>query len=74
MVSARKVLQLIFSVTWPEPFINLEKVHQKWLTSKSSDRIEMYHPKISGFEQILKSRGTRNTDSVESTAQITLPS
>lgn len=64
---------LLLTVTWPEPLINLEKLHRKWFTPNSLDRIEMYHLKMAGFEQFSKLCRTRNTASVESTAKIPLP-
>lgn len=37
------------------------------------DRIEIYHPKLTGFEQFLKSCTGSSTDSIDSTARILLP-
>lgn len=61
------------TVTWPSPLVDLTHLHRKWLQSKGPERMEMYHPKMIGFEKFLKSCRSRNVDSVESMAKITLP-
>lgn len=42
---------LLLIVTWPNPLVSLHHLHWKLLISKSSDHIEIYHPKLIGFEQ-----------------------
>lgn len=64
---------LELTVEWPEPMVNLENLHKKWLNSTSDDRIEKYHPKYIGFEAALKRFRARDSDIIESTAQIALP-
>lgn len=64
---------LFLVIMWPDPLVNLKHLHRKWLTAKGPDKIELYHPKLVGFEHFLKSCRSRSTDSVESTARISLP-
>lgn len=64
---------LEISITWPNPMVELKMLHRKWLQADGSDRIEVYHPKLIGFERFLKSYRTRSTDKIESTARINLP-
>lgn len=64
---------ILLTVNWTNPLVNLQHLHQKWLTSKSFDLIEMYHPKVIGFEQFFKKCRTWSTDNLESTATFVLP-
>lgn len=63
--------QLNMLVTWPEPFYNIEVMHQKWLGDDAPNKIEKYHPKYVVFEGALLSLRKRSFDSIE--AKIIIP-
>lgn len=63
----------MFSVTCPGPFSDLKYLYRKRLTLNDSDRVESYHLKLAGFENLLKDCRLRFNSSVESVAGISLP-
>ena len=42
------------AVMWPEPLVDLQVMHKKWLNADGRDRLLPYHPKYLGFEAALK--------------------
>ena len=69
-----KLLQL--QVTWPDPIVSLELLHQKWLrNSGGTQKVQftMFHPAVLSLEDALKARRERANDFVVSTARIPLP-
>jgi len=68
------LLQL--TVKWPEPLVDLNLLHQKWLRPVEKDDntlFTMFHPKVLALEDALKKKRMRATDDVISTAKIILP-
>lgn len=63
---------LELTVAWTDPLANLRHLHWRWLTSKGSDRIKLYHTNLIGFKQILKRCRSGSADSVESTVKTSL--
>ena len=61
------------SVLWPNPLVDMEVLHRKWITSEGDHKILSYHSKITAFESSLKQLRKRSGDSVSLTAQINLP-
>lgn len=61
------------TVGWPSPLINIETMHRKWLQVDSQDDFKLYHPKVIGFQNALKTMRMRSSDKIESTARIPLP-
>lgn len=61
------------TVRWPDPMVDLDMMHKKWLTEDGPGRMEKYHPKYIGFEHALKVFRSRSSDRVESLARIALP-
>ena len=67
---------LELSATWPSPMLDLELLHQKWLTKPNNDQslpFTMYHPAALSLEDALKKKRARANDSVGSTTHIQLP-
>ena len=63
-------------VMWPNPMINLEVLHQKWLQLSQEDStrtFSMYHPTVLGLEDDLKRRTARENSKVISIVYIPLP-
>ena len=58
---------------WPPEFCQMDILHRKWLRSEASESMELYHPKILGFESFFQNLRDRSTDGVESVANIPLP-
>lgn len=57
---------LAIVVTWLDPLVNLKHLHRKWLFSEECHRIEIYHPKLVGFDHYyLITHRSRISDSVE---------
>lgn len=65
--------QLEIIVNWPAPLVDLSMMHRKWLTAAGPEKIESYHPKLTGFENALKAYREHCKDDVVSTARISLP-
>lgn len=65
--------ELEVCIRWPEAFSDLEVLHKKWIRSQESDHIEVYHPKLIGFENCLKQLREKSSHSIESHARIALP-
>lgn len=63
---------LLLSVTWPSPIVDLKMLHRKWISSNGDDHLEMYHPKFIDFEHFFKKFRVVNIDTIESTAVIKL--
>ena len=69
-------MMLELSVTLPSPMLDLELLHQKWLTKLNDDQslpFTMYYPAVLSLEDALKEKRERANDSVGSTAHIQLP-
>ena len=61
-------------VQWPNALVRMDVLHRKWLSTRLiGHRLEMYHPKIVGFERALKGFRRQASDNVESTCRIPLP-
>lgn len=69
------------TVVWPNPLIDLDTLHRKWLWQSSGlsqavragERFERYHSKCVGFEASLKELQDRVSETIESVARISLP-
>lgn len=61
------------NVSWPSSSIDLKYLHRKWLSSKGTVRIKMYHSKVIGFEHFLVLCWAIRTDCVETTSRIDFP-
>lgn len=64
---------LIMRCIWPATFTDISTLHRKWLSRDGTGSMEVYHPKILGFEAPLKDLRDKNSDSVESCSKIPLP-
>lgn len=61
-------------VMLPEPLSNLRMLHRKWVeTAKDGSKMQMYHPKVLGFEASLKQFRKHSNEKIEATARIALP-
>lgn len=61
------------TVMWPNPLIDIETMHRKWIQADSQTDFKLYHPKVIGFQNALKQLRIRSSDIIESTARIPLP-
>lgn len=69
-------MSLQLTVKWPNPLVDLQLLHQKWLKPVESDQttvFTMFHPKVLSLENALKKKRQRAADDVVSTARILLP-
>ncbi|PXF42241.1 hypothetical protein BWQ96_08037 [Gracilariopsis chorda] len=64
---------LELSVTWPQPLVDVELMHRRWLQSVHADRMQSYHPKIIGFQNSLRNLKGKVTEDVKSVARILFP-
>lgn len=61
---------MFFSVMWPVPIGDFGQLHCKWLQSSNADHIELYHPKLIGFEEFLKEIRSCSIDITEPRAKM----
>lgn len=64
--------ELELTVRWPSPMNSVHHLHRVWLRA-DSDAMEVYHPKVLGFDNSLKGLRESKSDTVESVAHIALP-
>lgn len=57
---------------WFYFLVDVEHLYKKWLCSEGFDHLEVYHPKMIFFENILKSFRSDRSDLIESTSRINL--
>ena len=68
--------QLELTVTWPDPMVNVELLHRKWLPNsekRAQNQFTMFHPFVLSLEDALKKRRDRAQDAVKSKARVLLP-
>lgn len=59
-------------MTWLEARSDPLQLTRKWLRADGDELIEIYHPKLVGFGNVLKIFRSRITDSIQSSCRITL--
>lgn len=69
--SSPKVFEM--SVIRPQPLVNVELMHRKWLASTGPDRIQAYHPIRLPFQADMKELRRKCGDDIVSTTKISLP-
>lgn len=65
--------ELEISAQWPNVMSDLASLHRKWLKGSSGEGIQMYHPRITGFEKVYKSLQEKDSSAITSTCRIGLP-
>ncbi len=65
-------MSLEIAVVWPVPLVDLTCMHKKWLRPESGSGFQVFYPRYTGFEQVLKKIKQRSSDDVQSIARIPL--
>lgn len=59
-------------IKWPDTFVYVKNLRRKWIDSTGLDHMEVYHPKLIGFEHNLKSHRKKRSKTIVYNSKIGL--
>ena len=61
------------SVQWPAPIVDIDLLHKYWVDTSLQTGFELFHPRVTGFEETLSRHRPRASEKVLYSARIRLP-